>query len=205
MLIDVSTMQPNQQNPYDFITNTPQNNRGVSFGANSQKARLIQVGIGAIIFIIIIVAFVSFLSKSSNSIKTDLIKLSAAQQDIIEVSKLGETNVRDAQLQRQSASINAVITSQNVGTIAMLKKIGVKNSSKESSLLQDKSYTKTLDEASKSGNYDEAYITILYNRIDDYRVKLQTAYANNNGQTTKQQLWSYSQALDVLAPPATAN
>jgi hypothetical protein len=205
MLLNVSIMQPQQSNPYDFLNEVPQQKRGLTMGGNSQKARALQVGIIAVVILIIGFVIMSLMSSGSKTYTQNLLKLAAAQQDITDLTKLGSTEVRDAQLARQSAAIKSIVLSQNVETLALLNKSGAKKPAKDIALLQVKTYTKNLDEAKKNGNYDEAYTAILANRIDDYRVKLQATYSSISDPVIQKQFSDYYQQLEILAPAPTSN
>lgn len=198
-------MQPRQPNPYDFLNQVPQQKRSFAMGGNSQKARALQVGIIAIILLVIGFVVMSVISSGSKSYTQNLLKLAAAQQDITDLTKLGLTEVRDAQLARQSAAIKSVVLSQNVETLALLKRSGAKKPTQDIALLQVKTYAKNLDEAKKNGNYDEAYTAILANRIDDYRVKLQATYGSISDPGIQKQLSDYYQQLEILAPTPSTN
>lgn len=197
-------MQPLQQTPYDFIMNPGQKKQRFGLGGGSQKTRIIQVIIGAAILIIAAVILFSVISSSNKSSTESLVNLAASQQDIIDIAKLGSTNVRDQQLLAKSASVLLLLTSQNNGTVATIKSQGNKNPTKQIASLQVKTYTKTLSDAQSTGNYDTVYLALLTNRIDEYRTRLQAAYVNAPNDTAKKQFSDYYQQLEVLYPPSTA-
>lgn len=199
-------MQPNQQNPYDFITNTPQKKRSSPFsGGSSQKARILQVAIfGGVLLIVGLIAF-NFLSGAGKSNTVNIYKMAAAQQDIIDIAATGKTNIRSAQLASQTATINAVIVSQNNETLAQLGALGAKKPAKTIATYQDSGYKKALEDAQKNGNYDEAYTALLANRIDDYRAKLALAYPGIKNLTFKKKVAGYDQQMLLVWPKQTTN
>lgn len=198
-------MQPQQQTPYDFIMNPGQKRPKFDLGGGSQRTRIIQVVVGAIILVLIGVVLFSVISSGNKSSTESFVSLAASQQDIIEITKLGSTAVRDQQLLGKSASVSLLLTSQNNGTVAVIKKQGNKNPAKQIASLQVKTYTKTLSEAQSNGNYDSVYLALLTNRIDEYRTRLQAAYVNAPNEATKKQFSEYYQQLEVLYPPSTTS
>ena len=199
-------MQPNQQNPYDFITNAPQKKRGLSFGGgNTQKDRMLQVAIVGGIILLIAIVLMMVLSSAGKGKVDDVYKLAAAQQDIIDIATTGKTNVRSAQLATQIATVNAVMASQNNQTLVYIGKLGINKPAKNIGLYQVTTYKKSLDDAKNNGNYDDAYSALLANRIDDYRGKLQAAYASSKNQSFRKQLANYDQEMILLSPPAKTN
>lgn len=199
-------MQPNQQNPYDFITNAPQKKRRLGIGGgNTQKDRIIQVAIVGGIIVIIALVLMMVLSSAGKGKVDDVYKLAAAQQDILDITTTGKTNVRSAQLATQTATVNAVMASQNNQTYAYIAKLGIKKPAKNIALYQVTSYKKSLDDAKNSGNYDSAYSALLANRIDDYRGKLQAAYVSSKNSTFRKQLANYDQEMILLSSPGKTN
>ena len=146
-------MQPNQQNPYDFITAAPQQKRGFSFGGgNSQKARIIQVALIAAVLVVILIIFLAVLSNARKGDSENLYKIAAAQQDIVDITILGNGKIRGAQLNNTSVTANLVVASQNVETLNYLATKGIVKPTKQVALYQVKTYTQTLDDASKNGS-----------------------------------------------------
>lgn len=198
-------MQPNQQNPYQFIIDEAPKKKGFIIGGNSQKQRLIQVAIAFMILIIGGVILLNVVSNASKGSITDLYKLAAAQQDLIAFTALGVTNVRNTQIASKSATAGVIITSQNNTTIAAITKLGDKKPTKSIAIYSDTTFIKLLDEAKKNGKYDDTYAALFANRLDDYRAKLQTAYASTKDTVTKKKFADAYSQLDLITPsvPAT--
>jgi hypothetical protein len=199
-------MAPNQQNPYEFIMADTPKKRGFNLGGvNSTKTRAIQMFIVVAVVLIIGIILINVLSSSGKGGTIDEYKLAAAQLDIIDITKDGATNIRGAQLATQSATTNIVVVSQSTDVTKHLAAIGVKKPSKQITAYRVKTYTKTLDDAKKNGNYDEVYGALLANRIDDYRAKLQLAYGTTTSTKYKTQLSDFYQQLNIVSPAPTTN
>lgn len=198
-------MQPNQQNPYGFILDDKPKRRGFSFGGNSQKDRLLQVAIAAIIFIALAFIIITVLGNVGKESKDNLYKVAAAQQDVIELTALGVTNARDTQLINASVNAGAVIATQNNQVLAAISSAGDKKPTKVIATYRDTTYTKLLDEAKANGKYDETYTALFSNRLDDYRAKLQNAYVSAKSATLKKQLSDAYVQLNLLGPAVVTN
>lgn len=193
-------MPPQQQNPYDFIMSPTQKKRSFGLNGGSQKTRILQVAVIAIIVLLVGGIFLTIINGKKNGGADSYLSLAASQQDILDITKLGSVNVRDAQLLTKTASVSLVVTSQNNQTIALLKKAGNKSPAKQIAALQVKSYVKTLSDAQQNGDYDTVFATLLANRIDEYRTKLQSAYANASSSSTKKQFSEDFQQLEIIYP-----
>lgn len=193
-------MDEQQQNPYDFILNNPaQNQKKSALGGASFKKRLLFVGVGAIFLLIIFGVLFTILSSSGKGDAKQLYQIVAAQQDLIDLTNLGTTKVRDQQILNQSVTTNLVVISQNNDTKAYISKQGLsKSMSTKVATYRDTTYKKALDDADKSGKYDESYQAIYLNRVDLYRSKLQNAYASVSGANLKKKLQGYYAQINTI-------
>lgn len=197
-------MPPNQQNPYDFITQAPQKKRA-SFlgGGNSQKSRFLRVAVVGLFVIIGGIIVLSIISNAGKASTETAYKLAAAQLDILDITNLGKTGLRDGALLNQSATTNSVITSQNFETNKYIVKIDGKANNKKIELYRVSTYKKSLDDAQKNGNYDTVYTALLANRLDEYRGKLQAVYNSSSDVTSKKKFAEFYQQLNIIAPAPT--
>ena len=199
MLKSEITMQPEQQNPYDFIIDEPAiKKKGFSLSTNSKKQRLVMVAIGAIILVIIAAVIFSLLSNMGKKEITQLYKISAAQQDLIELSSLGAKNARTSALVGQSTTASIIIIGQDKDTTSYLTDLKVKNISKKVAAYRNKSFVKLLDEATKNGNYDETYKALYSNRLDEYSSLLNQTYSASSNKKLKAMLAKFFSQLDPI-------
>lgn len=196
MLIQV--MNPNQQNPYDFITNSPQPKKILIPVGNSTKARVMQVIIfGGILFIILFVAG-SFIFGGRNKDIEALYQLSANQSDIISIAEQGVKDARNSQLVNQAAITSSTIKSHKAEVEAYLSKRNASNPKKVASL-QNNAYQQTLEEALKNGNFEDVYIGIYNDRLNIYRSSLEVSYGEAKNAEFKKQLESFYSQLELLS------
>jgi len=192
-------MDPEQQNPYSFITDKPAATKASFLNTGDEKRRIIIVAVGALILIIIAIIVFGLVSGSGKKDVDLVYQAAAAQQDLIALTDLGITTVRNGQLLNQSSTANIVITSQSKDTAAYLAKIGVgKSSAKAIGLLRDSSFKKVLDTAKNNGNYDDSYTAIYANRVDLYRSKLNAAYGKTNSKSLKTMFSNFYTQLNAL-------
>jgi hypothetical protein len=190
-------MALNPNNPYEFIMSEPTkaSHLPIKINNSSFKSRLLLVAGGAVILIIILVVVFGVLLKPSTKGADAMYQVAAAQQDIIAITDLGRTNVKDPTLLYSVATISSVVNSHLYETNADIKSTFSKNSTTKIKALRDSKYTTVLNEAKTSGTYDETFKTLLSNRLDLYRSYLQSAYGDVAGQALKTQLSNeYNQA-----------
>ena len=196
-------MPPNQNNPYDFITKSQRKKRAPIFTSSSQKTRTLQVAI--IGFALVILGIVIFsIINHINKPKVDVLyKVAAAQMDIIDITSMGKNNIRDSKLVNQNETANSIITSQNHDLTVYLSTSLGKSAEKKITDYRVITYKKALEDAQKNGNYDTVFTTLLANRLDDYRIKLEAAYTTNKDTELKKQLSNNYQQLNVIFPTKT--
>lgn len=170
-------MPPQQQNPYDFIMNPQQPQRGPRFG-NSMAARIIIVVGGIILGIIIIAVIASILSGGDKDQTKRLTEIAQAQSEIIRVSALGKENAKDTKAQALAINTNVSVLSSQQEVKKLLNTRGVKEKaiSKELAASKNSKNDQALDEAKKNNRYDETLITILNKQLTDYQTLLKSAY-----------------------------
>ena len=199
MLKSENIMQPEQQNPYDFIIDEPAVKKGgFSLNTNSKKQRLAIVAIGAIILVIIAAVIFSLLSNMGKKEITQLYKISAAQQDLIELTSLGAKNARTSALVGQSTTASIIITGQDKDTTSYFTDLKVKNFTKKVAAYRNKNFVKLLDEATKNGNYDDTYKALYSNRLDEYSSLLNQTYSASSNKKLKAMLAKFFSQLDPI-------
>jgi hypothetical protein len=195
-------MPPNQ-NPYDFL-NTPTPKRGFG-GATTQKGRTIQVLVIVGILIVIFGIVFSFVFSSDSGPKKPLIEVTAAQTDIIALTKDADTKLRDSTLKSDATMIKLTVTSQNSDTKTLLATYGVsKDVAKQAKIYQDTTYIATLKKATEDNVYDTTYQKILSDKVGVYRAKLNNAYNSVSSTKQKKQLSDFYRQLDLLVPSTAA-
>ena len=185
-------------NEYDFILNQQPQKKAAGFAGNTKQTILFIIA-GLVIFLLVIIVLVSVFGNK-NTKETSLAPVVAAQNDLLTLTAMGIEDSRDIKTQNQSASINAVITSQNTTLSAELGK----NAKKLTVPYQNDSFQQELEDAKNAGSFDKKYAAILANRMDLYRQSLVSAYSKAGTPKLKKQLEQYySQVSVLLGEPTT--
>jgi hypothetical protein len=179
---------------YNYIMRQDQRPKNNIFNSNSTKQRLIIVVIGALILIGALLIMYMLLFGSQKDSKEILLPVAASQEDIIDITEIGTKELRDASLLNATASTYVVIASQNAKTTS---RIG-EDASKLVEPLKNDEYQKVLDEAKASGTFDQAFKTLLSNRLDLYRQTIVTAYSESSSKEIKKELESFNSQVGLL-------
>jgi len=179
-------MDQNPNNAYEFIMTPPAKSGGFKAGGNSFKQRLMLVAGGGVILVLILVILFGVVLKPNTKYIDALFQVAATQQDIVDLTKLGNDNVKEQSLLNTSITINSVVSSHLVKVTNYINDSSfAKNSAKSIEALRDNDYEALLDEAQTNGTYDTTYQTLLLDRVDIYRSNLQTAYQATSSQKLK--------------------
>lgn len=195
-------MDPNQQpghDPYAFITAAPQKQKKTLIPApTSRKQRLILVGAGfTILLILLMVGFAIFSNIRSSGSKT-LLGVAQSQQEIIRVSELGVRNSRDSATQGFAQSVALSLSSSQKELVTYLDKQGVKAGTKELGLKKDATTDKTLDTASQASRYDETLKETLKKELLEYQKEVKTVYDQSDSASAKKILQDSFNQVNVL-------
>lgn len=193
-------MDQNQQNQYNFIENSTSNLSPEVKPTNDKKHRIIIAIVFALILIIITIVLLLLFSAAKNKDKVNLIKVAASQQEIIDISKNGQNDIRDPKLQQLSANTYVVVQSQNQSLQTYMNKVGLKKFAKDIATIQDVKYKESLKDAKAQGTYDTKFTEILSQRIDKYKVNLKSAYSAASSNSLKKQLSDDYSAVETLFP-----
>jgi hypothetical protein len=167
----------------------------------TQKGRIIQVAIGAIILIVIAVIVMALLSSAGKGSKQSLLELNAAQADILELTALADAQARDSTIKSQATMLNQTVQSHSLGTVAILGTLGAgKKVDKQIVIYRETSYKDKLAKAAELNNFDSTYKEILSSKLGTYRAKLQNAYGSISDTKQKTELSGYFTQLETLAP-----
>jgi hypothetical protein len=167
------------------MTPPPKANRLKVSGSNF-KQRLMLVAGGGIVLVLIMVILFGVILKPNTKYIDALLQVAATQQDIVDLTELGNENIQGQQLLNMSITISSVVTSHLAEVTNYINDSSfAKDSSKKITLLRDTDYETLLDDAKIDGTYDATYQTLLTNRLAIYRSNLQTAYQASSSQKLK--------------------
>lgn len=188
-------MQPNK-NPYDFITEPANNSKTPLFNAGDTKSRIIIVTLIAVVSLLVIFLGYSLIFGGKTSFAEEMIKPAAQQADLIAMTTIGAEKVRDTKANQIMTTAGLVIQSQNQTTLVILKNNGV--NTKQIASLQDKKFEEILSEAEQSGKFEQTYLGLYQNRLDEYANSLKNAYSKASGKE-KEELGAMYKQLENLS------
>jgi hypothetical protein len=182
-------MDQNQNNnPYDFITNTPKQHRSIMPSPNSTQSRVILVGGLFLGLIIAGMVFSSLLNKSKNSSKERLLSIISSQTELIRLSSPGVNRPKNQQTRNFMATMQLATSSDQQVLAKVIAKNGIKEPLKSAPKISNKTIDDKLDIAAKNNRFDEEYKAQLATQLGDYRSKLKTAFAAASGKAEKEAL-----------------
>lgn len=188
-------MQPNK-NPYDFITEPANNSKPPLFNAGDTKSRIIIVTLIAVVSLLVIFLGYSLIFGGKTSFAEEMVKPAAQQADLIAMTTIGAEKVRDTKANQVMTTASLVIQSQNQKTLVILKNNGV--NTKQVASLQDKKFEEILSEAEQSGKFEQTYLGLYQNRLDEYANSLKNAYSKASGKE-KEELGAMYKQLENLS------
>jgi hypothetical protein len=188
-------MQPNK-NPYEFITNPEVSHKKSLFNSNDTKSKVIIVAIVAIVAILVLIIGYNLIFGGKKSFAEEMIKPAAQQTDLIAITAIGTEKVRDSKANKIMTTASSVIQSQNQKTLVILKNNGI--NSKSITQYQDKKFEEVLTSAEASGKFEQTYLGIYQNRLDEYANSLKVAYAKAKGKN-KEEIGEMYKQLENLS------
>lgn len=136
---------------------------------------LIALG-GALILVILVVAFFSITSRSGKSGLQTLITIGAQQTELVRVADLGAEKLRLTS-SKNLAATTSLSTKTNLQTvISLIKKRGYKLTLKELGSKKDAATDQKLTAAEQNNRYDETFDAIMLDELNTYRSSLKQAY-----------------------------
>lgn len=178
-----------QDDPYGFITNPEQSaKRKISFHfGNTPGQRLVIVGVGFLLLIIIFVFLLSVFNRASNAQKDRLISMAQTQTEIARVAELAGRETDDANTRSLAINVQLTLESDLQEINDLLAKRGVKLKQKTLDLGKDEATDKALEEAAANNQFDETFNSILKDQLDKYKTLIKSAY-DDGGRLEKQTL-----------------
>jgi hypothetical protein len=177
-------MEPQNTNPYDFITDSKPEKKSL-FGGGSKKQKIIQIAVLFGIITLVGIAALMFVNGSSNKDSNQILQAAATQKDLEEMITSNQSSLRDQKLINESATALTIINSQIFKLNEYMNKHGLKKQSKKIKALQNNQYKQLLEEAKATGKYEETYTALLSNKLDEYRSILKNLYASANNKALR--------------------
>lgn len=191
---------PQEPNPYDFLTNPPPAKKtplDFGTGKNSTLMRGVVIGVLVLVLIIIFIAGFSFLNKSSNAQSERLIEIAQAQTEIVRISDSSKEKLKDKNLINKSISVKVTVQSQKNEVVSALSKRGKKVKDADLKTSQNSKNDSLLLEGEQNGRFDTTFDELLNKQLSDYQSLLEAAYDGGN-KTEKELVESAFKQMELL-------
>ncbi len=172
--------QPGIQPNYDFITNPQQAPRRLPLGGGSTLSRVLIVGVGLILLIILFSIVKGLLSGGGN--KAAMLHVVQDQQAIIHLTTAANQQPVIALSNKNFAVTGQLaIASEQQQLTSYLAKHSQKISLKQQSLKVSSAVDKQLTGALASSTYDATFQSVMKSQVTDYAAALKLAYQQTPG------------------------
>lgn len=192
-------MNPEQQQDYSFLT---QNNgpKRMSFGSpNSQKQRIMLVGVIAGIVILLLVVGMILINIFSVDNTKKLTDLAAYQTEASRIMSLGAESAKDSSLRVAAQTASSTFSTHTQKTIAIASKKSIKINDKQLQSLKSSATDKNLESAKIANNYDEVFKKAYQEIINAYLSKLRTLRLEETDKTINSALIEYIEEANELS------
>jgi hypothetical protein len=168
-----------QQPNFDFIMN-PGKQRNPRAIMNSKKQRIIVVGVGIALLLVITIIVSGILSSAANKSSNQVLDLIAYQSELKRVIALGNEKARSTSTKNKSLTASYTLETHYQQTSGMIAARGIKPPKDLLGRYVGSQTDVALDAASKANNFDEKYEAIYAEKLTKYRAKLTEIYPSLN-------------------------
>lgn len=187
-------------NPYDFLNDPVKQKRSFVPSGGSKKQRLIIVGAGVLLLIILGLIFLSILGSSNKGPKDDLLSLAQQQTEIIRIATLGQQKANQPETKSLAVTAEYTVMSQQAEIQSLAKKAGVKVGQKELNAGKDTKTDATLTTAEQNNQFDATFTALLKTQLLAYRRRLEKVRTEVSSKKTIQVLNAYDAQIALLVP-----
>lgn len=177
-----------RQNPYDFImADKPVkkfNFGGGMGGGNKTKRLFIALG-GLLLLIVLALIFASLLNRGNKGGTDGLLSMAEQQTEIIRISTIGITKAQSGGTKNIAATSASTIQSDLIQTQGLLKKSGVKTSTKSLATGKNPKTDAAFTAAEQSNTFDDVFNATLKASLTKYQTTIKSAYDSSKSASTK--------------------
>ncbi len=190
-------MQPNNDNPYEFIFGQGKQPSPSKFQPRSNSSKiLLSIGFVAGVIIVLIVGFslISSIGKAGND---DLVLVRQEQTELSRVLDSGLKNVSSSAIKNTLASLQLSLASDSTSLKSLLDKRGVEIEKAVLESKKDAATDKSLETALQNGSYDTVFLKTVNTLAGDYYASLKAAKLDVETKAEKDLLDSASKNLET--------
>jgi flagellar basal body-associated protein FliL len=195
-------MQPDSpQSPtpqYDFIMNPGQPaKKPLIPGASSKQGRIIIVGVGIVIMILLASMVIGLLNKSGKGNTDALVTAAKQQQELIRIAEIGVTKARSQDAKNIAITTKLSLESQQSEMQSAIKAAGLNPKKVLSSA--DSKTDEALTTAEQNNRFDEEFLKIMAASLTAYQKSVKAAYDGATGKKLKAALTTQYDSANTLA------
>lgn len=193
--------QPNTagHDPYDFINNPAQPaKKRLIPGGDSKKSKLITIGVGAVVLVLLALVAGVFISSRGSGVKNDYLTLVQQQAELIRISDIGTTKASQSEAKNLAITTKLTLSSQQTGLLKLAKKAGASTDAKSLALGKDTKTDTLLKTAEQTNQFDSALIKNLRTGLKKYQATLKKLHDASSSKSTKTTLAKDYQAVGLL-------
>lgn len=191
------------QNQYDFIFNPKQSGKKPAlFGNTSKKGRMIVVGVGALVLIMLALLITGLISNAGKADTEALVAAAKQQQELIRVSKIGVDKARTQAAKNIAVTTLLALQSEQDEMQEAIKTAGL-NPKK---VLTGSANTKTdqaLNAAEQNNRFDEEFLSVMTTSLTNYQKSVKAAYDGATSKKLKSALTLQFNSANALAGVAS--
>ena len=193
-------MPPQQSNQYDFIVSYNGHHAGSWLLRASLKTRIMVVGGGLIVLLLLGWIFVALLTAGSNAGVQNLTALTEEQTELARISLDPTLRADQATTQNFASTTRLSLMSDEQAFVDYLTSVNATPSADTLALGRNGATDTQLQNARASGTYDQTYISIARTQLQTYAGNLQRAFNATSNRSERQLLSSaYAHAQLLLA------
>lgn len=190
---------PPAGDPYDFILNPSQSpKKSLLKGTGNNFIRTIIFVVGGALLLMIITTIALNIFAPKQLSKEDLMGLAQSQTELIRVANQGASGGVSQSTRNLATTVQYTLLTHEKQTIELLAKQGVEANEKELSLKQNAATDKALTSAKSTSTFDEAFIDILDEELNDYATALKNLTALATRQDQKERFSEYFRQTQLL-------
>ncbi|MDZ7785931.1 MAG: hypothetical protein U5L95_02310 [Candidatus Saccharibacteria bacterium] len=183
-------MQPSDNKPdYSFLSGAP-----TKQGPSKKRRIMIVAGGGAVLLFVVIMLFSLIFGGSGGDSPERTLRLAQMHTELVRVSEVGTDKARGQDAKNLANGTRLTLLSDQADIIA----IAERNQDISSKLLaagQDTETDETLTQAEQRSRFDEVFIPLLIEEIQEYQGELQAAHEASSSSSNKE---VYSNLYDDL-------
>lgn len=173
-----------QQPDYGFIINPGKNEgRGILPASGNKKKRLLIVGALAVVLIIVFSTVFSFIFQDDSELL--LTKLAQTHTELVRVSDIGKEKARSSQVRDFATTTKATLTSSEQEIMGIVSGT-IKVDSKLLAASKNPETDERLTVAEQRNQFDEVYIELISEQMQDYRSQLQNLHNLTSSEKNKE-------------------